>query len=81
MDSERTYTISEVAREVEVSEGWLREGDKRGSLPAARPDEHNHRVYTASDVTLLKAMGCGQRPRRLKSSKEAAQEAPLGRAW
>lgn len=48
------YTISEAARELGLSAEWLRQGEKRGSLPPAKRDRNNHRYYTASDLERLR---------------------------
>ena len=37
MDAKAAYGISEAARELGLSAEWLRQGEKRGSLPPARP--------------------------------------------
>jgi DNA-binding transcriptional MerR regulator len=37
----RTYTISEVARELGISIVWLRKGEERGFFPPARRDSTN----------------------------------------
>ncbi len=48
------YSISEAARELELSAEWLREGEKRGALPLARRDRNGHRYYTSSDIERLR---------------------------
>ena len=62
----RTYTISEAARELSLSAEWLRQGEKRGSLPPARRDRNNHRYYTDEDIERL-------RNRRLQSAEEVLE--------
>ncbi len=53
---QRTYRISEVARELGISVEWLRKGEERGFFPKARRDPTNsHRYYTQEDVECLKA--------------------------
>ena len=53
---QRTYRISEVARELGISVEWLRKGEDRGFFPQARRDPTNsHRYYTHEDVERLKA--------------------------
>jgi DNA-binding transcriptional MerR regulator len=49
-----TYSISEAARELELSAEWLREGERRGSLPHAKRDRNNHRYYTPDDIDRLR---------------------------
>jgi DNA-binding transcriptional MerR regulator len=50
----RTYSIAEAARELAISAEWLRQGEKRGSLPLAKRDRNNHRYYTAGDLERLR---------------------------
>ena len=51
---QRTYYISEAARELGLSAEWLRKGEKRGSLPLARRDRPGYRYYTADDLEQLR---------------------------
>lgn len=53
MADERTYRISEAARELGISAEWLRAGEKRGFFPPARRDRNGHRYYTREDVDRL----------------------------
>ena len=46
-------SISEAARELGLSAEWLRQGEKRGSLPPARRDRNGHRYYTQDDIERL----------------------------
>jgi len=48
------YSISEAARELLLSAEWLRQGEKRGSLPPARRDRNGHRYYTVEDIKRLR---------------------------
>ena len=48
------YTISEAARELGLSAEWLRQGEKRGSLPKARRDRNGYRYYTPEDMERLR---------------------------
>lgn len=52
---ERTYNISEAARELGLSTEWLRQGERRGSLPRARRDRNGHRYYTTEDLERLRS--------------------------
>lgn len=51
---ERIYSISEAARELDLSAAWLREGEKRGCLPKARRDRNGYRYYTSDDLGRLR---------------------------
>jgi DNA-binding transcriptional MerR regulator len=48
------YSISQAARELGLSAEWLRQGEKRGSLPLARRDRNGYRYYTAEDIECLR---------------------------
>ncbi len=50
----KILSISEAARELGLSAEWLREGEKRGSLPPARRDRNGYRYYTAEDIARLR---------------------------
>jgi DNA-binding transcriptional MerR regulator len=50
----RTYSISEAARELGLSAEWLRQGERRGSLPLARRDRNGYRYYTEEDLERLR---------------------------
>jgi DNA-binding transcriptional MerR regulator len=50
----RIYTISKAARELGLSAEWLRQGDKRGSLPRAKRDRNSYRYYTLEDIEPLR---------------------------
>ena len=54
METKRVYSISEAARELELSAEWLRQGEKRGSLPPARRDRNGYRVYAPEDIERLR---------------------------
>jgi DNA-binding transcriptional MerR regulator len=57
--------ISETARALGVSAGYLRLLEARGKIPLARRDHFGGRVYSSFDIALLQAMGVGSH-RRLK---------------
>jgi DNA-binding transcriptional MerR regulator len=61
--------ISHVAEELGVSTQYLRMLEWEGRIPPARRD-FNGRVYSDFDIALLKALGVGSRPRRLKTAEE-----------
>ena len=53
---DRVLMVSEVARQLNRSERWLREAEKRGSIPKARRDLNGWRIYTEEDINRLKAL-------------------------
>ena len=69
MDSAE-FHIGEAARRLSATPKHLRALEREGRIPPARRD-FNGRVYSEFDIALLKALGVGSRPRRLKSAQEA----------
>ncbi len=61
--------ISQAAEELGVSAQYLRMLEWEGRIPPARRD-FNGRVYSEFDVALLKSLGVGSRPHRLKRPEE-----------
>ena len=53
---ERRKRVSEVARELSVSERWLREAEKTGKLPKARRDINGWILYTEDDIDRLREL-------------------------
>ena len=63
------FHISEAARRLSVTPQHLRILEWQGRIPPARRDL-NGRIYSTYDVALLRALGVGSRPRRLKAPEE-----------
>jgi predicted transcriptional regulator len=63
------YYIGETSRRLGVSPEHLRTLERDGRIPPARRD-YNGRIYTEFDIALLKSMGVGSRPRKLKRAEE-----------
>ena len=61
----RTLTIGQAANELGVSPGWLRFGERLGSLPLARRTPGGQRRYTGEDIERLRRLGVGERKRLL----------------
>ena len=61
--------IGEVARRLGITLHHLRVLEWQGRIPPARRD-YKGRTYTEFDIAMLRAMGVGSRPRRLKSAEE-----------
>jgi len=68
MDS-ATLHISEAARQLGVTPKHLRLLEREGRMPPPRRD-FNGRIYTKFDLALLRSMGVGSRPRRLRRAQE-----------
>lgn len=66
------FHIGEAARRLSVTPKHLRMLEREGRIPSARRD-FNGRVYSTLDVALLKAMGIGSRPRKLKRAEEVLE--------
>lgn len=61
--------ISEAARQLDVTPQHLRMLEWQGRIPPAHRD-FNGRVYSEFDIALLRRMGVGSRPRKLKRAEE-----------
>ena len=48
--------VNEVARELQVSESWLRRAEGRGRIPVARRDMNGWRVYSQADIATLRQL-------------------------
>jgi DNA-binding transcriptional MerR regulator len=64
--------ISKAARKLGVHPSYLRTLEAKGRIPAPHRDL-NGRIYSDVDLALLKALGVGQGPRRLRSLEELAR--------
>ena len=67
------FHIGEVSRRLGVSPKHLRVLEREGRVPQARRDE-NGRIYSEFDIALLKSLGVGSRPRKLKRPEEVFNE-------
>ena len=63
------FHIGEAAKQIGVTPHHLRVLEWQGRVPPARRD-FNGRVYSEFDIALLKSLGVGSRPRRLKRPEE-----------
>ena len=61
--------IAEAAKQLGVTPHHLRMLEWQGRIPPARRDL-NGRIYSEPDIALLKSVGVGSRPRRLKRAEE-----------
>ncbi len=66
------FHIGEAARQLGVTPKHLRVLERERRLPPALRD-NNGRIYTDFDLALLKAIGVGQRPRKLMRAEEVLQ--------
>jgi DNA-binding transcriptional MerR regulator len=48
--------LSEAARELGVSEAWLRRAEKSGRIPKAQRDLNKWRVYSQNDLDLIRKL-------------------------
>ena len=60
--------IGEAARLLGCTPEHIRTLERGGRIPPARRD-FNGRIYTEFDLALLRGMGVGQRPRKLKRAE------------
>jgi DNA-binding transcriptional MerR regulator len=65
LTKQRTFTVSEAAGQLSVSVGYLRLGERLGSIPRARRASNGWRYYTPEDIERLRRLGVGERKRRL----------------
>jgi DNA-binding transcriptional MerR regulator len=61
--------IGEAAARLSISRKHLRTLERQGRIPPARRD-FNGRIYSDFDIALLKSLGVGARPRKLKAPEE-----------
>jgi DNA-binding transcriptional MerR regulator len=66
------FHIGEAAGRLSVSPKHLRVLEREGRIPQARRD-FNGRVYSEFDLRLLRAIGIGSRPYRLRSIEEVVE--------
>jgi DNA-binding transcriptional MerR regulator len=69
MEAHQNIHIGEAARVLGVSATYLRLLEKAGRIPPAHRD-FNGRIYSEFDIALLKTLGVGSRPRKLKRPEE-----------
>lgn len=67
--------IGAAARELGVTPEHLRNLERSGRIPKPQRD-YNGRVYSEFDLALLRALGVGSRPRKLKRADEVLEAAP-----
>jgi hypothetical protein len=65
-----TVRISEAASHLGVGPQHLRALERAGRIPPARRDRFGNRIYGPVDLALLRAVGVGTRPRRLRVAEE-----------
>ena len=70
LEKRHTLTIGQAADELGVSPGWLRFGERLGSLPLARRTPGGQRRYTRDDIERLRRLGVGGRKHRLAEGDE-----------
>ena len=63
------FHIGEAARRLGVTPKHIRHLERQGRIPPARRD-FNGRIYTTFDIELLRSMGVGSRPSRLKRPED-----------
>ena len=65
--------IGKAARLLGCTPEHLRALERHGRIPTPRRD-YNGRIYTRFDIELLRSMGVGSRPHRLKSAEEVVAQ-------
>jgi MerR HTH family regulatory protein len=64
--------IGAAAKVLGVTLQYLRMLEWEGRIPPVRRD-FNGRIYTSFDIAMLRSMGIGSRPQRLKTAEEVFQ--------
>ncbi len=65
--------ITPAAKRLGVSSTYLRRLERQKRIPPARRDAFGDRVYSELDLVLLRALGIGARPRRLKRAEDVLE--------
>jgi DNA-binding transcriptional MerR regulator len=65
--------ITEAAKQLNVTAHHLRILEWKGRIPPARRDL-NGRIYSEFDIALLRRMGVGSRPRKLRQAEEVLSD-------
>ena len=68
---ETVCRVSRAADRLGVTSQYLRLLEAHGRIPPARRD-FNGRVYSEFDIALLRSMGVGSRPARLKCARDVS---------
>jgi DNA-binding transcriptional MerR regulator len=71
---ENVVHIGEAARRLGVTVGYLRLLEKQGRIPPARRGS-NGRIYSDFDLALLRVLGVGTRPKKLRQAQEVIRGA------
>jgi hypothetical protein len=53
---EDVFRVNQAARQLGISESWLRRAEERGVIPAARRDFNGWRIYSAEDLRVIKGL-------------------------
>lgn len=69
MIEDGVFHISEAAAQLSCTPQYLRILEWEGRIPPVRRD-FSGRIYTPFDIALLRSMGVGQRPRKLRRAEE-----------
>lgn len=69
---DRVVHIGEAARLLNCTPEYLRNLERADRIPKPRRN-YNGRVYSEFDLALLKALGVGTRPRKLKRAEDVLE--------
>ncbi len=72
---ENVVHVSDAAKRLGVTAQHLRVLERHERIPAARRDSFGDRIYSEFDLALLKSLGVGSRPRRLRHPEEVLEAA------
>jgi DNA-binding transcriptional MerR regulator len=66
---EHPVQIGEAAEALGVTTRYLRKLEAQGATPRVGRDARGFRIYAEADLELLRSIGVGTRPRKLRSPK------------
>jgi DNA-binding transcriptional MerR regulator len=67
----RSVRIGEAADALGVTSRYLRKLEAQASTPRVERDARGYRIYAEADLEVLRCIGVGTRPRKLRSPEDA----------
>lgn len=69
---QQRFQVGEVAASLGVTARYLKLLEGAGAIPRSERNERGFRMYSVEDLNLLRELGIGTRPRRLKTIEEVS---------
>jgi DNA-binding transcriptional MerR regulator len=70
--AQQRFQVGEVAASLGVTARYLKLLEAANAIPCPERNERGFRMYSVEDLNLLRELGIGTRPRRLKTIEEIA---------